>query len=221
MRLRDIFDFGPWQQDDLPEWFKFGVLIVTFGSMVWALIAHEFLGTTRVGPVPTSVYHITEAILLGVGVAVFLVTWAARVGGDRRAVYGVQAAVIWVASLAWVVYPAVNRHMEAAQFSGPGVQQWTSIVPLTWGQKYFTGGRGGRTRFMAIAKSGDQFEIARSDYMAMGGDGASGRFENDQSIDASRFCLSLQVQRAGQAMRILDHTPFNPGTVITCPAGAK
>ena len=221
MRLRQLFDFQPWQQDDLPEWFKFGILIVTMGSLVWALIAHALMASTRIGPVPASVYHLTEAILLGAGVAVFLVTWAARVGGERRTVYGIQAAVIWAASLAWVIYPAVNRHMEAAQFSGPGVQQWTSILPLTVAQKYFSGGRGGRTRFMAIAKSGDRFEIAGSDYVAMGGDGASGRFENDQTLDASRFCLSLQVQRAGQAMRILDHTPFNPGTVITCPAGAK
>ena len=222
--LKQVFDFSAWSEDDLPEWFKMSILIVTIGSLIWALIAYNLLGSTRIGPPPASVFEQSAAIVMGVGALVFIITWRANIGGaERRMLYGIQAAGIWCVSLPFVVFPAVDRHVEAVQFQGPGVQQWTSILPIAQVQKNVTSGKGSGVHFWAVTTTGaNQFEISRADYEAMGGDGSRALFESGvTTINASGYCLHLQVQRSGDAMRILDHAPFNPGTVIPCPPGTK
>ena len=208
IRLKQVFDFSAWSEDDLTEWFKMSIFIVTLGSLIWALITYKILGSTRIGSPPVSVFEQSAVIVLGVGALVFAVTWRANIGGaDRRMLYGIQAAGIWCGSLAFVVFPAVDRHAEAVQFQGPGVQQWTSIIPLNTAEEM-----SGRTEvryFVTTAQTPSRFQISLADYDAIGGN------------DARGYCLRLQVQRSGDAMRILDHAPFNPGTVIRCHAGTK
>ena len=209
MGLKQLFNLKQWQEDDLPEWFKFSILIVTFGAVFWALITSWMVGSTRVGDPPASVYEASAAILLSIGLLVFTISWLAKVGGlEKRAIYASQAAAIWCISLAFVVFPAVDRHTEAAQFNAANVQQWTSIQRLVSAEES-AGIRSGDRYFVRTAQQSEPFEISSSDYKTIGG------------ADPSGFCLRLQVQRSGSAMRILDRAPFNPGTVIHCPPGAE
>ena len=103
MRLKQLFNFKPWQEDDLPEWFKFSILIVIFGSIFWVLITSWVVGTTRDGIPPTSVYALSVAVLFCVGMLVFTISWLANVGGpEKRLIYSTQAGIIWCISLTFV-----------------------------------------------------------------------------------------------------------------------